>query len=115
MNTQQGLANNVAAFQYFGGRGIVPDALVEPVEIPKIPRLRINVVFTDLRSTAVALRRAVELAIDLAVEMQIIVPEVVPYPRPWNAQQFRWSSHVANCKRWQARLERSVYSRLSLP
>jgi hypothetical protein len=43
-------------------------------------RLRINVVFTEIQSTELALKRAVELAIDLGAETQIIVPHIVPYP-----------------------------------
>jgi len=78
MNTQ--LGNDVAMFRYIGGRGIVPDALVEPTNTPKPETLRINIVFSDLHTTKLALKRAVELAIDLSAETQIIVPHVVPYP-----------------------------------
>src|SRR5262245_47183181 len=72
--------NNVAAFQYLGGRGIVPSAVVEPFEITTNRLLPIHVLVTDLRTASVALHRAVELATDLGAETKILVPQVVPYP-----------------------------------
>lgn len=80
MDTRQRLGHGVAVFRYVWGRGMVPNALVEPLESSKPQRLQINVVYTDLPKTEIALKRAVELAIDLAAETQIIVPHVVPYP-----------------------------------
>src|SRR5262245_31629820 len=82
MDTRQILGNSVAEFQYVDGRGILPNALVEPSETSSPQTLRINVVYTDPSGTRIALKRAVELAIDLEAEPQIIVPHVVPYPLP---------------------------------
>lgn len=78
MNTD--LGNNVAAFQYLGGRGILPSAVVEPFETAKNRLLPIHVLVTDLQTASAAFHRAVELATDLRAETQILVPQVVPYP-----------------------------------
>jgi len=79
ITTRQQLGMDVASFRYIWGRGIVPTALVDPSATPP-QRLRINVVFTEMQSTELALKRAVELAIDLSAETQIIVPHIAPYP-----------------------------------
>ena len=44
--------------------------------------LQINVLFTDLKRTRVALRAALKLAQDLDASFQILVMRVVPYPLP---------------------------------
>jgi hypothetical protein len=49
------------AFRYITGRGLVPGALLEAVESPPAETVCINVVFTDLAATEVALKRAVDL------------------------------------------------------
>jgi hypothetical protein len=73
--------SGIAVFRYVWGRGIVPAVLLDFDEIAATSdRLRINVIYTDLPGTRVALRRAVDLAIDLEAETEIIVPHVVPYP-----------------------------------
>lgn len=74
--------SDVVIFRYVPGAGMVPSELVEPLRPLESERLRINVVFTDMAATQVALKRAVELAIDLGAATQIIVPHVVPYPLP---------------------------------
>jgi len=74
------LEKDVAVFRYVGGKGVVPAVLAEPPEERAHERLRVNVVFTDLQSTGLALKKAVDLAIDLSAVTQVIVPHVVPYP-----------------------------------
>lgn len=80
MNIGENLGNDVATFRYVLGRGIVPSALVEPIAPPVAPTLPVNVVFTDLQATRIALARAADLSVDLAAETRLIVPHVVPYP-----------------------------------
>src|ERR1043165_9533860 len=43
-------------------------------------RLRINVLFTSLQETHVALKRAAELSEGLSAEILLIVPQIVPFP-----------------------------------
>src|SRR5215217_5410590 len=43
-------------------------------------RLRINVLFTTLRETPFALKRAAELAVGLNAAILLIVPQIVPFP-----------------------------------
>jgi hypothetical protein len=61
-------------------------------------RLSIDVVFTSVEATLVALRRAAELANRLAARITLFVPQVVPYPLPlesppvlldWSERRFR--------------------------
>jgi hypothetical protein len=78
MNTD--LGNSVAAFQYLGGRGILPTAVVETFEATKDRLLPIHVLVTDLQSASAALHCAVRLAADLGAETRVLVPQVVPYP-----------------------------------
>jgi hypothetical protein len=78
MNKDHG--NSVAAFQYLGGRGVMPTAAVEPMETGTNRPFPIHVLVTDLRTASAALCCAVELATDLGAETQILVPQVVPYP-----------------------------------
>ncbi|HSB15071.1 MAG TPA: hypothetical protein VLE22_11475 [Bryobacteraceae bacterium] len=47
--------------------------------------LRVNVVFTDLAETLLALRAAARLAADLRAHIVVVVPQVVPYPAPIEA------------------------------
>jgi hypothetical protein len=61
--------------------GGMPTALSR-LETLECAKFRINVLFTEMEATGVALRRAVELACDLKAETQMIVPHVVPYPLP---------------------------------
>jgi hypothetical protein len=49
-----------------------------PDEKPE--RLRINVLFTTLRETQGALKRAVELSKGLDAEVRLIVTQIVPFP-----------------------------------
>jgi hypothetical protein len=61
---------------------IVCTPLLPPDASDHNKKLRINVLFTDLEATEVALRCAVELASDLEAVTQLIVPHFVPYALP---------------------------------
>ncbi len=61
-------------------------------------RLNIDVVFTSVDATLVALKEAAELANRLGARITLVVPQVVPYPLPlesppvlldWNERRFR--------------------------
>ncbi len=61
-------------------------------------RLNVSVVFTSVRPTLAALKRAGVLASHLGAHITIVVPQVVPYPLPtanppvlqgWNERRFR--------------------------
>jgi hypothetical protein len=65
---------------------------------PHDARLDISVVFTSVKSTLAALRRAATLANSLRGRITLLVPQVVPYPLPlesppvlldWNERRFR--------------------------
>ncbi len=45
-------------------------------------RLELNVIFTSIHATLLALQRASELARDLDGRIRLLVPQVVPYPLP---------------------------------
>lgn len=49
---------------------------------PSQKRLEITVLFTSVRSTVAALRRAGDLASHLDGRITLLVPQVVPYPLP---------------------------------
>lgn len=53
-----------------------------PAPATRTDRLKVNVIFTNIKGTKVALKRALELITDLEGETRIIVPYVVPYPLP---------------------------------
>ena len=61
-------------------------------------RLNISVVFTSVKATLAALRKAGALASSLNARITLLVPQVVPYPLPlesppvlldWNEKRFR--------------------------
>jgi len=62
------------------------------------PQLNIDVVFTSVEATLMALKKAAELANRLAARITLVVPQVVPYPLPlesppvlldWNERRLR--------------------------
>ena len=75
-----------------------PDRPQTPPLVEAEPRLNIEVVFTSVEATLVALRRAADLANRLAARITLVVPQVVPNPLPlesppvlldWNERRFR--------------------------
>jgi len=61
-------------------------------------RLNVSVIFTSVRSTQAALKRAGTLASSLNARITLLVPQVVPFPRPlesppvlldWSESRFR--------------------------
>ena len=54
-----------------------------PVDNPR--RLRIHVLFTEMRETLAALRSAAALSSGMPAELALLVPLTVPYPLPLDA------------------------------
>jgi hypothetical protein len=75
-----------------------PDLSQSPTGQEADPRLNINVVFTSVEATLVALRKAADFANRLAARITLVVPQVVPNPLPlesppvlldWSERRFR--------------------------
>jgi hypothetical protein len=78
--------------------GLAPSRPEAPAPPDREARLNIDVVFTSVEATLVALKKAAELANRLGARITLVVPQVVPYPLPlesppvlldWNERRFR--------------------------
>src|SRR5262245_46056772 len=76
---------------------LVLERIIERDRAVPPPRLDVAVIFTQVKATLAALRKAGELASHLAARVTILVPQVVPYPVPlssppvlidWNERRF---------------------------
>ena len=75
-----------------------PGSPAPPVIEKRESRLNVAVVFTSVKATLAALRKAGALANRLSGRITLVVPQVVPYPLPltsppvlldWNEKRFR--------------------------
>ncbi len=61
-------------------------AATERLQYPSVaindPKLNISVIFTSVRTTLAALKKAGTLASNLGARVTLLVPQVVPYPIP---------------------------------
>ncbi len=61
-------------------------------------RLEISVVFTSVRGTVVALKRAALLAHQLGARITLVVPQIVPFPAPLTSPPILTSFNEQRCK-----------------
>jgi hypothetical protein len=78
--------------------GTAPHRPAENSNRENSPSLNISVIFTTVRATLAALRKAGNLANGLGARITLLVPQVVPFPAPldsslvlpdWNERRFR--------------------------
>jgi hypothetical protein len=62
------------------------------------PRLEISVVFTSVRGTIVALKRAARLADQLGARITLVVPQIVPFPAPLTSPPVLTSFNEQRCR-----------------
>jgi hypothetical protein len=71
-------------------RVLAPSPLCpEPPTTSAPSRLNVTVIFTSIRSTLAALKKAGTLANRLSGHITLVVPQIVPYPRPLNSSPLR--------------------------
>ena len=72
----------------------------KPEDVSYDKKLALTVVFTNLRGTLLALKRAAELAHELDRSIRVLVPQVVPYALPIDRPAVQTSFRARQFSTW---------------
>ena len=72
----------------------------KPEDLSCDRKLALTVVFTDVRATLLALKRAAELAHELDRSIRVLVPQVVPYALPIDRPAVQTSFRARQFSTW---------------